>query len=108
MTSEWFKVAVAAALCVAGAPASASASAQTIKLWQVTRGSFELDKGFRAAKSGVGTKVNAPVTMPIIPHPRGLIAFDTPPEFDALRVNGDFDLFGDGTVTILDTHARCD
>ena len=27
--------------------------------------------------SGVGTKVNAPVTMHIIQHPRGLIVFDT-------------------------------
>ena len=73
MTSKWFKVAAAAALCVA----SAAASAQAIKLWQVTSGYIELDKGFLTAMSGVGTKVNAPVTMHIIQHPRGLIVFDT-------------------------------
>lgn len=67
------KMAVAAALCIA----SATASAQNIRLWQVASGIIELDKGFLTAMSGVGTKVRAPVTMAIIQHPRGLIVFDT-------------------------------
>ena len=72
MKKKLFKALAAAALCAA----SLSASAQ-IKLWQVTSGYLELDKGFLTAMSGVGTKVNAPVTMHIIQHPRGLIVFDT-------------------------------
>jgi len=72
MRSKLFKALTAAALCAA----SMTASAQ-IKLWQVTSGLLELDKGFLTAMSGVGTKVNAPVTMHIIQHPKGVIVFDT-------------------------------
>ncbi|HQC99945.1 MAG TPA: N-acyl homoserine lactonase family protein [Aquabacterium sp.] len=72
MRSKLFKALTAAALCAA----SMTASAQ-IKLWQVTSGFLELDKGFLTAMSGVGTKVNAPVTMHIIQHPKGVIVFDT-------------------------------
>ena len=68
-----FKVAAAAALCVA----SIAASAQTIKLWHLSSGLLELDKGWLTAMSGVGTKVKAPVSMHVIQHPRGLIVFDT-------------------------------
>jgi N-acyl homoserine lactone hydrolase len=66
---------IAAALCVASTVAFAQA--QNIRLWQVTSGLLELDKGWLTAMSGVGTKVKAPVTMHIIQHPRGLIVFDT-------------------------------
>ena len=45
-----FKVAAAAALCVA----SIAASAQTIKLWHLSSGLLELDKGWLTAMSGVG------------------------------------------------------
>ena len=73
MKTSLFRIAAAAALCVA----SVASSAQAIKLWQVSSGYIELDKGFLTAMSGVGTKVKAPVTMHVIQHPRGLIVFDT-------------------------------
>ena len=62
MKTSLFKIAAAAALCVA----SVAASAQAVKLWQVSSGYIELDKGFLTAMSGVGTKVKAPVTTPLI------------------------------------------
>jgi N-acyl homoserine lactone hydrolase len=64
---------VAAALCAA----SSASMAQAIKLWQVSSGYLDMDKGFLTGLGGVGTKVKAPVTMHIIQHPRGLVVFDT-------------------------------
>ncbi|MCD8504955.1 MAG: MBL fold metallo-hydrolase [Burkholderiaceae bacterium] len=57
--------------------ASVSASAQDVKLWQVSSGTLELDKGWLTAMSDVGTRIKIPVAMYIIQHPRGLILFDT-------------------------------
>lgn len=77
MKKKMSKILATAASAAALCAISLTASAQSVKLWQVSSGFLELDKGFLTAMSGVGTKVNAPVTMHIIQHPRGLIVFDT-------------------------------
>ncbi len=57
--------------------ASFNAHAQDVRLWQVSSGLLELDKGWLTAMSGVGTKIKVPVAMYVIKHPRGLVLFDT-------------------------------
>jgi N-acyl homoserine lactone hydrolase len=57
--------------------ASAWVQAQDIKLWQVSSGQLDMDKGWLTAMKDVGTRVKVPVAMYIIKHPRGLVVFDT-------------------------------
>lgn len=57
--------------------AATCAIAQDMKLWQVSGGTLELDKGWLTAMSGNGTKIKIPVAMYVIQHPRGLVLFDT-------------------------------
>jgi N-acyl homoserine lactone hydrolase len=54
-----------------------STGAKDIKLYQVTSGYLELDKGWLTAMSDVGKRITIPVAMHIIEHPRGLVVFDT-------------------------------
>ncbi|MEZ5661291.1 MAG: N-acyl homoserine lactonase family protein [Burkholderiaceae bacterium] len=68
--SKW----LAAAAC---SLAAMSAGAQDMKLWQVSSGKLELDKGWLTAMRDVGTRIQVPVAMYIIQHPRGLVVFDT-------------------------------
>jgi len=70
------KLAVAAfagALLAAGS----AAAAEGVKLYQVTSGYLDLDKGWLTAMRDVGTRIKIPVAMYIIDHPRGLVVFDT-------------------------------
>lgn len=55
----------------------ASAAAKGMKLYQVTSGYLELDKGWLTAMRDVGKRIKIPVAMYIIEHPRGLVVFDT-------------------------------
>lgn len=73
MISKTLKRLLAGALCVA----ASAAGAQDMKMWQVSSGILELDKGWLTAMSGVGTKIKVPVAMYVIQHPRGLVLFDT-------------------------------
>jgi glyoxylase-like metal-dependent hydrolase (beta-lactamase superfamily II) len=57
-------------------PAVASAEG-TIKLYQVTSGVLQLDKGWMTAMRDVGKLIKVPVAMYIIDHPRGLVVYDT-------------------------------
>lgn len=69
---------LARSLIAAGIALAAScAIAQDMKLWQVSGGTLELDKGWLTAMSGNGTKIKIPVAMYVIQHPRGLVLFDT-------------------------------
>lgn len=66
---------------IAGAVAAyafaGSAMAEGIKLYQVTSGYLDLDKGWLTAMRDVGKRIRIPVAMYIIEHPRGLVVFDT-------------------------------
>ena len=74
-------VALALALTVAGgamAQQSNQSAVPGLKMWQVSSGVLELDKGWLTAMSGTGTKITVPVPMMIIQHPKhGVIVFDT-------------------------------
>ncbi|MGE0483867.1 MAG: N-acyl homoserine lactonase family protein [Gammaproteobacteria bacterium] len=65
-----------AAALAAGHLVNASAEG-TIKLYQVSSGMLELDKGWLTAMRDVGKKIKVPVAMYIIDHPRGLVVYDT-------------------------------
>ncbi|MCB1749851.1 MAG: N-acyl homoserine lactonase family protein [Gammaproteobacteria bacterium] len=75
----------AARLCIllltaalaAGHLVNASAEGGAIKLYQVSSGVLELDKGWLTAMRDVGKKIKVPVAMYIIDHPRGLVVYDT-------------------------------
>jgi N-acyl homoserine lactone hydrolase len=64
------------AALAAGHLVNASAEG-TIKLYQVSSGVLELDKGWMTAMRDVGKKIKVPVAMYIIDHPRGLVVYDT-------------------------------
>ena len=49
----------------------------TIKLYQVKSGIMTLDKGFLTAMRDVGKRIQIPISMYIIDHPRGLVVYDT-------------------------------
>lgn len=66
------------AACAGLALVTGSVSAvEGMKLYQVTSGFLELDKGWLTAMRDVGTRIKIPVAMYIIDHPRGLVVFDT-------------------------------
>lgn len=50
---------------------------KTTKLYQVTSGYLQMDKGWLTAMKDVGTLIHVPVAMYIIDHPRGLVLYDT-------------------------------
>ena len=57
--------------------AQASEPVKGLKLYQVSSGVLELDKGFLTAMVDVGKRIRVPVAMYIIDHPRGLVIYDT-------------------------------
>lgn len=65
---------VLAGLLMAGGSAAA---AEGMKLYQVSSGLLELDKGWLTAMRDVGTRIQIPVAMYIIETPRGLVIYDT-------------------------------
>ncbi len=65
------------ALSVLALMAPAARAADGIKLYQVSSGNLEMDKGWLTAMRDVGKKVSVPVAMYVIDHPRGLVVFDT-------------------------------
>jgi len=66
------------AVVVAGSGlAHGAAPTPDIKMWQLSVGAIELDKGFMTAMVDVGTKIKIPVPAYVIQHPRGLVLFDT-------------------------------
>ena len=48
-----------------------------LKLYQISSGRLELDKGFLTAMIDVGKRIKVPVAMYIIEHPRGVVLYDT-------------------------------
>lgn len=60
-----------------GLTATAAGAAEGLKLYQVTSGYLELDKGWLTAMRDVGKRIRIPVAMYIIDHPRGLVVYDT-------------------------------
>ena len=48
-----------------------------LKLYQVSSGVLQLDKGWLTAMRDVGKMIKVPVAMYIIDHPRGLVLYDT-------------------------------
>lgn len=48
-----------------------------IKMYQVSSGVLEMDKGWLTAMRDVGKIIRVPVAMYIIDHPRGLVVYDT-------------------------------
>ncbi|MEQ8497662.1 MAG: N-acyl homoserine lactonase family protein [Gammaproteobacteria bacterium] len=67
---------LAGLLLLLAAATSASAEGR-IKLYQVSSGVLQLDKGWFTAMRDVGKMIKVPVAMYIIDHPRGLIVYDT-------------------------------
>lgn len=61
---------------VVGFTTSAQAE-QPIKLYQVSSGVLQMDKGWLTAMLDVGKMIKVPVAMYIIDHPRGLVLYDT-------------------------------
>jgi len=57
--------------------AQTAGAIEGMKLYQVTSGYLELDKGFLTAMTDVGKRIKVPVAMYIIDHPRGLVIYDT-------------------------------
>lgn len=55
----------------------ASEPVQGLKLYQVSSGTLDLDKGLLTAMVDVGKRIKVPVAMYIIEHPRGLVLYDT-------------------------------
>lgn len=76
MTKVMRAFALILGILVAVGPAQAQ-KAPRIKLYQVTSGYLELDKGWLTAMSDVGKRIRIPVAMYIIDHPRGLVIYDT-------------------------------
>jgi N-acyl homoserine lactone hydrolase len=80
MRSSSYYLRLTAALAVLAALLGAASTAQAeqvIKLYQVSSGELELDKGWLTAMRDVGKKIRVPVAMYIIDHPRGLVLYDT-------------------------------
>jgi len=48
-----------------------------MRMWQLSVGQLELDKGFLTAMVDVGKRIKIPVPAYLIQHPRGLVLFDT-------------------------------
>lgn len=48
-----------------------------MRMWQLTVGQLELDKGFLTAMVDAGKRIKIPVPAYLIQHPRGLVLFDT-------------------------------
>ena len=65
-----------AAVLIAGVCGVAAADGD-IKLYQVSSGMLQLDKGWLTAMRDVGKIIKVPVAMYIIDHPRGLVIYDT-------------------------------
>jgi N-acyl homoserine lactone hydrolase len=57
--------------------AASAVTTKDIKLYQVSSGQLELDKGWLTAMRDVGKRIKVPVAMYIIDHPRGLTVYDT-------------------------------
>lgn len=72
-----FKKIVMAGFAVALLGSPAAMAAEGMKLYQVSSGVLELDKGWLTAMRDVGTRITIPVAMYIIEHPRGLVVYDT-------------------------------
>ena len=50
---------------------------EKMKLYQVSSGVMQMDKGFLTAMRDVGKIIRVPIAMYIIDHPRGLVLYDT-------------------------------
>lgn len=48
-----------------------------MRMWQLSVGQLELDKGFLTAMVDTGKRIKIPVPAYLIQHPRGLVLFDT-------------------------------
>lgn len=48
-----------------------------MRMWQLSVGQLELDKGFLTAMVDAGKRIKIPVPAYLIQHPRGLVLFDT-------------------------------
>ena len=59
-----------------------------IKMYVTTSGELELDQGWLTAMTNIGTRIDIPVPMYIIDHPRGLVVFDTGMSVDVVPDNG--------------------
>ncbi len=70
-------VAAGLALALVTAEARAGEPVAGLKLYQVSSGVLELDKGFLTAMVDVGKRIKVPVAMYIIEHPRGVVLYDT-------------------------------
>ena len=71
-----FAFSIAILVAVAGYSVSVHAEGD-IKLYQVSSGVLEFDKGWLTAMTDVGKILKFPVAMYIIDHPRGLVLYDT-------------------------------
>jgi glyoxylase-like metal-dependent hydrolase (beta-lactamase superfamily II) len=68
---------ITAALAGLAMTVGSASAAEGIKLYQVSSGVLELDKGWLTAMRDVGTRIKIPVAMYIIDTPRGLVLYDT-------------------------------
>lgn len=82
MKKKLFTAASALAFLVS---VSTSKAAEGIKLYQVSSGQLELDKGWLTAMRDVGKRIKIPVAMYIIDHPKGLVVYDTGMADDVFR-----------------------
>ncbi|TVR27431.1 MAG: N-acyl homoserine lactonase family protein [Balneolaceae bacterium] len=67
----------------------ADAQNSDIKMYVTTSGTLNLDQGWLTAMTNVGTRIDIPVPMYIIDHPRGLIVFDTGMSVDVVPDDGE-------------------
>jgi|GEM_PF-160787 len=59
------------------ASADRQARLPDMRMWQLSVGQLELDKGFLTAMVDAGKRIKIPVPAYLIQHPRGLVLFDT-------------------------------
>lgn len=64
-------------LVICAVVSMAAPAEDKIRLYQVSSGVLQLDKGWLTAMRDVGKIIKVPVAMYIIDHPRGLVLYDT-------------------------------
>jgi len=83
---------ISAALCslvlILSLTDTTTAQDSDFRMYVTTSGTLELDQGWLTAMTNVGTRIDIPVPMYIIDHPRGLIVFDTGMSVDVVPDNG--------------------
>ena len=72
-----FKRVILSAALVFGSVFVHSYAEEKMKLYQVSSGVMQMDKGFLTAMRDVGKIIRVPIAMYIIDHPRGLVLYDT-------------------------------